>query len=128
MFIAFVVFGIGLYLLLVSGTYAIYILSALLAGIGYGVVQPFIYTKVTFLAPTPEKTTSYLSYILATNYVACSGAPFVFKAIEDAFHTHSEMFPFWCAAIFITIMGVLSILFFKSYLFNVNLDNYKKKA
>ena len=128
MFIAFVIFGVGLYLLLISHTTFIYFLSAILAGFGYGVVQPFIYTKVTFLAPTPKKTTQYLSFILATNYVACSGAPFVFTAIEDAFHDHSQMFPFWCAAIFITIMAVLSIVFFKSYLFHVNLDNYKKKA
>ena len=49
MFIAFVIFGVGLYLLLFSHSTPIYIISAILAGIGYGVIQPFIYTKVTFL-------------------------------------------------------------------------------
>lgn len=127
MFLAFAIFSVGLYILLFSHSEFIYFLSAILAGIGYGVIQPFIYTKVTFLAPTPQKTTQYLAYILATNYVACSGAPFVFDLAEEIFHNHSANFPFWCAAIFITIMAVLSIVFFKSYLFHVNLDNYKKQ-
>ncbi|MEG1905517.1 MAG: MFS transporter [Bacteroidales bacterium] len=128
MFLAFVIFGVGLYLLLISHTTFIYILSAVLAGVGYGIIQPFIYTKVTYLSPSPNKTTKYLAFILATNYVACSCAPFVFTAIEDVFRDHSQLIPFWSAAIFITIMAVLSIVFYKSYLFRVNIDNYAKKS
>ena len=107
MFLAFAIFSVGLYILLFSHSRFIYFLSAILAGIGYGVIQPFIYTKVTFLALTPQKTTQYLAYILAINYVSCSGATFVFVLGEEFFHRHSANFPFCFEASFILIMAVL---------------------
>lgn len=86
--------------LLISGflhTEMTYIIGIFIMGLGYGVVQPVIYDKTAFVAPTPEKSTAYFSYLLTCNYVGISIVPFVislFKRVMDAESDPSFSFVF----------------------------------
>ena len=123
-FTALIINGIGLIITSFADSMLLYIIGGFVLGLGYGIIQPIIYNKATYIAPTPAKATSYLAYVLATNYVCIASSPFLISAIKDIFNIQTEHFPFYLATIFTFLFAVLSLIFFKSYVFRVNMENY----
>ncbi|MDE6806297.1 MAG: hypothetical protein K2J05_05775, partial [Muribaculaceae bacterium] len=54
-------------------------------GFAYGTMQPIIYDKATYLAPTPEESSKYFSYVLAANYIGISLTPVVVSGMSRLF-------------------------------------------
>ena len=96
------------------------IFGALLAGLGYGIMQPLIYDKAAVIAP-PQMATLALSFVMAMNYLAVMICPFVVDMFRELFHTHSNQFPFIFNAI--VIIGVSVVAFFRRTHYVIGLDN-----
>ena len=88
-------------------TKALLVVGALLAGFGYGVMQPVIYDKAATIAP-PRSATFALSCVMAMNYLAVMLCPFLTDLFRDPFHTHSDRFPFLFSAALVCILAVVT--------------------
>lgn len=88
---------------------AMLIVGALLAGYGYGIMQPVIYDKAATIAP-PQSATLALSCVMAMNYLAVMICPFVVDLFRDLFHTHGEHFPFLFNAVLVVVMAAVTWL------------------
>lgn len=96
-----------------------YIASMFIMGLGYGVIQPVIYDKTAFVAPTTEKSTEYFSYLLTCNYVGISLVPFIislFKRVLDAESDPSFSFVF--NGFIVVAVLILAIWKRKSFVFD----------
>ena len=80
---------------------------ALLAGFGYGVMQPVVYDKVATIAP-PRSATLALSFVMAMNYLAVMVCPFIVDLFRHLFHTHSDRFPFFFNAAAVLVMVIVT--------------------
>lgn len=83
------------------------VVGALLAGYGYGIMQPVIYDKAATIAP-PRSATLALSCVMAMNYLAVMVCPFVVDLFRDLFHTHGEQFPFLFNAVLVAVMAAVT--------------------
>ena len=81
--------------------------GALLAGIGYGVMQPVIYDKAATIAP-PRAATFALSCVMAMNYLAVMVCPFLIDLFRYPFHTHGDRFPFIFNAVLVALLAVVT--------------------
>lgn len=72
----------GLGLMAIAHASWLICVSALLMGMGYGVCQPLIYDKATYVVTSDKKATLALAFVLAVNYIAIALTPY----IVDAFH------------------------------------------
>lgn len=81
--------------------------GALLAGIGYGVMQPVIYDKAATIAP-PRAATFALSCVMAMNYLAVMVCPFLIDLFRYPFHTHGDRFPFILNAVLVALLAVVT--------------------
>ncbi|MDE6335087.1 MAG: MFS transporter [Muribaculaceae bacterium] len=70
--------------------YAAYLFAIGLMGFAYGTMQPIIYDKATFLAPTPEESSKYFSYVLAANYVGISLTPVIVDGVAKIFKATND--------------------------------------
>ena len=68
-------------------------IGAILAGLGYGVLQPLIYDRAANSSP-PNLSTLALSLVMAVNYLAILVAPFIIDGIDSLFHTTNHAFAF----------------------------------
>ena len=68
-------------------------LGCVLAGFGYGVIQPLIYDKAVSGVVSAQATFA-LSMVMAMNYIAILVYPFILKLLEDIFHSSSPVFAF----------------------------------
>lgn len=80
----FFVFKAGMFLLT---------LGVILAGLGYGIIQPIIYDK-TASRVKPSKATFVLSLVMVMNYIAIITYPFILQGIKSLFSADSAYFPF----------------------------------
>ncbi len=83
------------------------VLGALLAGFGYGVIQPVIYDKAATIAP-PRSATLALSFVMAMNYLAVMICPFIVDLFRQLFGTHSDRFPFFFNAALVLALAVVT--------------------
>ena len=93
LFASFASIAIGLALILIAPTEWFIAPGCILAGLGYGVIQPWVYEKATHMA-VPEKVTLALAFIMAMNYIAILICPFVINFFEWLTHFHTQQFPF----------------------------------
>ena len=70
--------------------YAAYLLMIGIMGFAYGTMQPIIYDKATFLAPTPEESSKYFSYVLAANYIGISLTPVIVDGVAKIFNASND--------------------------------------
>lgn len=92
--VSLVVMGIGLMLMSWHNPSVVtLVFGAVLAGFGYGIMQPIIYDKAATNAP-PRLATLALSIVMAVNYLAILVAPFIIDGINTIFHTDSYAFAF----------------------------------
>ena len=91
-FVSLVIMGLGLVLMaLKHAPVSMLWIGAVLAGLGYGVMQPVIYDKAATNAP-PRLSTLALSLVMVVNYLAILVAPFIIDATDDIFHaTHHRL-------------------------------------
>ena len=86
---------------------AMLVVGALLAGFGYGVMQPVVYDKAATIAP-PRSATLALSFVMAMNYLAVMVCPFIVDLFRHLFHTHSDRFPFFFNAAAVLVMVIVT--------------------
>lgn len=118
---ALVVMALGLLLVFVSHNTILFTIAAVCAGLGYGILQPIIYDKATQTA-TGKKETLALAIVLSMNYIAVTIAPFIVDLFKLIFHTESNTFPFLLNLIMVLGCIVLSIIYRKTFTFNINQD------
>ena len=107
-----------------------YIVSIIVIGLGYGMMQPIIYDKTTVVAPTKADATRYFSILMTANYVAISLVPFIVELMAKIFGENlktSPNFSFYLNAGFMAILFVIAVLQRKSFIFNVDVDTYIEK-
>ena len=98
-------------------------------GLGYGVVQPVIYDKTSYVAPTAAKSTAYFSYLLTCNYIGISAVPFIVGAMKRLFDAQSDInFSFVFNGFVVVAVLAVAIIMRRSFVFNVYPDSYEKPA
>ena len=84
---------LGLALITFSPNEWIIGLGCVLAGLGYGIIQPIAYDKATRIA-TSEKATLSLAFVMVMNYLAILLCPFILHLFEEFFHIKTQQFAF----------------------------------
>lgn len=118
--------AVGLFWVVIfHGQYWAYIVGVFLMGLGYGVVQPVIYDKTSYVAPTEKQSTSYFSYLLTCNYIGISVVPFIIGAAKRVFGATDDVnFSFLFNGIIIALVVVLAIWKRKSFVFEADPTYY----
>lgn len=96
----------GLLLLGFFRSHLLLLAGCLLAGFGYGIMQPVIYDKTATIAP-PRTATLALSFVMSVNYLAIMVCPFLVDLLRRLFHTHSDRFPFLFNAALVLVAFVV---------------------
>lgn len=125
--IAILFMAIGLFLMGYGDSFASYILAVILVGLGYGIVQPVIYDKTTYIVPDSRKATQYLAIVLSANYIAITIAPFFISLMEIVLHYRSNAFPYFLNGAMIIGLAAFSLIFFNSFVFKVDTSIYDKE-
>lgn len=84
---------LGLGLIVATGNVWLVGVGCVLAGAGYGIIQPIMYDRTTHIV-LPHKSTMALACVMAMNYVAILVCPFVIKLFKIIMHDSSELFAF----------------------------------
>ena len=84
---------IGLGLIVATGNVWLVGVGCVLAGAGYGIMQPIMYGRSTHTV-LPHQSTMALACVMAMNYVAILVCPFVIKLFKIIMHDSSELFAF----------------------------------
>lgn len=101
--------------------------GCLLAGVGYGVMQPVIYDKAAVIAP-PRDATLALSFVMSVNYLAVLVCPFLVDLFREIFHTHSDRFPFFFNATLVALMAGVTWFRRSGYTFGLDNSYYKNNT
>lgn len=67
-----------------------YLFAVGVMGFAYGTMQPIIYDKATYLAPTAKESSKYFSYVLAANYVGISLTPVIVDGLGRLFRAENN--------------------------------------
>lgn len=103
--------------------------GAVLAGGGYGVLQPLIYDKASRTVNNPAKATLALAFVLTANYLSIVAVPFIIDGAAAIFHAqHSQVFPFLFNFILAAGFAVLAFIAQRSFAFGVRKDYYETKS
>lgn len=97
-------------------TYASYIIGVFALGLGYGVIQPVLYDKTSYFAPTDEKSTEYFAWLLTSSYIALSAIPFIvefFKAFIKG--SDDPSFPFILNGVIMTGLAIVAVVKHKNF-------------
>lgn len=120
MFICLGICAAGLFVIGFSRSYLVLILASLFVGFAYGIVQPIIYNKTTYIAPTRKAGMTYFGYVLSSNYLSIMMVPFVDGFFRKIFHATSAGFEFVFSAVVVVILLAWALLERKNYVFAVN--------
>lgn len=119
-FFAMLSIALGLGLLSIGYTMLSLCAGAFLLGWGYGVIQPTIYDKATRAVNSPSKNTMALAFILATNYVAITVAPFIVDGLRSLIGTKSDLFPFLLNLVLAVTYCIFILIRRNSFAFDIN--------
>lgn len=98
--------------------YAWYIIGILIMGFGYGLVQPILYDKTSYFAPSDAKSTQYFAYLLTFNYIGISSVPFIvefFRTFIKDPNPASHDFSYILNGIILGIVAIVTIVMHKSF-------------
>ena len=105
-----IVMGVGLLIMSTPHpTFFRLAIGAILAGLGYGVMQPIIYDKAATNAP-PHLATLALSLVMVVNYLAILVAPFIIELIDKLFHATSHDFAYLINGILSLVIALATLL------------------
>lgn len=116
----------GLFFVGLVHAYWAYILGIFIMGLGYGVVQPVIYDKTSYLAPNTAKSTQYFSYLLTCNYVGISIVPFIIGPARRMFDAQGDVnFSFIFNGCVMVLLLAWSLYKQKSFVFEADANSYE---
>lgn len=95
------------------------VVAALLAGLGYGVMQPIIYDKTATIAP-PQSATLALSFVMAMNYLAVMICPFILSMLRTLFRAENEHFGFRINAVLVAVMTLVAMFNRKGFVLGLD--------
>lgn len=124
-FIALVSILLGLLCMGLFRSHVLLVAGSLLAGLGYGIMQPLIYDKTAIIAP-PRSATLALSFVMSVNYLAVMVCPFIVDLLRRMFGTHSDRFPFLFNAVLVAGMVVLTRFRRNSFTLGLDASYYSK--
>lgn len=109
-FWSLVVMGCGLLIMsLHSPTMFSLSIGAILAGLGYGVMQPLIYDKAASNSP-PHQATFALSLVMVVNYLAILVAPFIIEFADRLAHTTSPEYAYLANGVLSLCIALFALL------------------
>lgn len=120
MFICLGVCAAGLIVIGLAKNFWIFTFSSLFIGFAYGIVQPIIYNKTTYIAPTQKLGMTYFGYVLSSNYLSIMMVPFVDGFFRNLFHATSPGFEFVFSGVVVTLLLIWALVERKNYVFAVN--------
>lgn len=100
--------------------------GTVLAGLGYGIVQPIIYDKAAIVAP-PGLATRALSVVMTANYLAIMVYPFLMDGLRKVFHTQSILFPFYVNAVVAALIVAAAFVWRRSFALGLDKSYYPSK-
>ena len=100
--------------------------GTVLAGLGYGIVQPIIYDKAAIVAP-PGLATRALSVVMTANYLAIMVYPFLMDGLRKVFHTQSILFTFYVNAVVATLIVAAAFVWRRSFALGLDKSYYPSK-
>ncbi len=109
----------GLIVIYVSTNVFLIAVGCILAGLGYGVMQPIIYEKASDIS-THKTITLILGIVMSMNYLAILLFPIMTQGLQDLFHLSTSRDTFLINAILGVVFTVL--LYFGRYRFSVGMD------
>lgn len=109
--VALSLFGIGF-----IHTYASYIIGTFMLGLGYGVIQPVLYDKTSYFAPTEAKATEYFALLLTSSYIALSCIPFIVEFFGTFIKGNTDpSFPFILNGVIMAILAIVVVVKHKNF-------------
>lgn len=108
---------VGLGLVVVTSNVWLVGLGCVLAGVGYGIIQPIMYDRTTHIV-LPHKSTLALACVMAMNYVAILACPFIVKFFKLIMHDASELFAFQLNTFLAALTLLVAFIYRKSALFD----------
>lgn len=125
-FVAIAMCLAGLFVMGFVHIYLTFILGVILMGLGYGVLQPVIYDKTTYIAPSTQKSTEYFSYVLTGNYIAIAMVPFIVGLFARMFNAHGVNFSYILNGSIMILVLIIAVWKQRTFVFNVDPSSYEK--
>ena len=98
-----------------------YVAGVFIMGFGYGVIQPVIYDKTSYVAPSAAQSTEYFSYLLTCNYIGISIVPFIVGGAKKLFGaTGDPNFSFLFNAGVVFVVLILAIWKHRSFVYEAD--------
>ncbi|MDE5629316.1 MAG: MFS transporter [Muribaculaceae bacterium] len=120
---------IGLFAVGFIHHYWAYIVGVFIMGFGYGIVQPVIYDKTSYLAPTAAKSTEYFAYLLTCNYIGISMVPFIISSMKRLFDAQGNPnFAFIFNGCVVVLILIVAFIKRNSFVINVDKNSYEQPA
>lgn len=120
---------VGLYSIAIFHYDIAYCIAVFVVGFGYGIIQPVIYDKTTYIAPNSAASTRYFAYLLTGNYVGIAVVPFIVDAMARLFNaTNNTNFAYILNGSVILIVLAVALWKKGSFVFRINPNFLKKKA
>lgn len=123
MFICLAISALGLILIGVTHSYGIYLFASFLTGFGYGIIQPVIYNKTTYIAPTQKLGTTYFGYVLSANYLGIMLVPYIDSLFRNLFKAQSPGFEFTFSGVVVFLLLGWALMERKNYVFAIDPDS-----
>ena len=102
--------AVGLLLIFSFSSLWIIALGCIVSGVGYGIVQPYLYDCVTKVS-SASKVAFALALLMAMNYVAILVCPFIVDYLQRIMHVESQSFAFGLNAVvaFVVLLAMLAV-------------------
>lgn len=103
--------------------------GVVIAGMGYGALQPLFYNKATQCVNRPSLTTKALSVILTANYSAIVLEPLITQGICKLFHKSVDStFPFFISVAVCVIFLIFAFLLRHTFIGTISNTYYQKQV
>lgn len=108
--ICLLLIAVGLLLIFSFSSLWIIALGCIVSGVGYGIVQPYLYDCVTKVS-SASKVAFALALLMAMNYVAILVCPFIVDYLQRIMHVESQSFAFGLNAVvaFAVLLAMLAV-------------------
>ena len=117
---------IGLFFMGFVHAYWSFISGVFIMGFGYGIIQPVIYDKTSYVAPTAAQSTEYFAYLLTCNYIGISVVPFIIEGAKRLFGAGSDPnFSFLFNGGVVAVVLLVAIWKHRSFVFEADPAYYK---
>lgn len=118
--IGLAVIAAGLVVIGFTRSYWAMVAASLAVGFTYGIIQPVIYNKTTYIAPDRKLGMTYFGYVLSSNYMAIMMVPFVDSFFRKIFHSTFPGFEFVFSGMVVVALLIWAIIERDNYVFEVN--------